>query len=159
VPVVHHSNICLHFDSWWWWLCAPIDWLVWCFGKNGCLHIEPTVPCCNVCVTCLWYRSCKLGSVFAPESGLRYDGIYRIEMCWQRTNLEVLHLCNLKICIAFQLWTWCIFTENYCGVGPGWMEFLHSFKLSCSGKWMVIFLWMCWWTGFQSVSILVCPLW
>ena len=31
-------------------------------------------------------------SSYAPEKGLRYDGIYRIEKCWRKVGIQVLLL-------------------------------------------------------------------
>lgn len=32
-------------------------------------------------------------SSYAPEKGLRYDGIYRIEECWRKVGIQV-NMCN-----------------------------------------------------------------
>lgn len=28
-------------------------------------------------------------SSYAPESGVRYDGVYRIEKCWRKVGIQV----------------------------------------------------------------------
>ncbi|KAF7824996.1 E3 ubiquitin-protein ligase ORTHRUS 2-like [Senna tora] len=33
-------------------------------------------------------------SSYAPEKGLRYDGVYRIEMCWQKEGLQGFKVCR-----------------------------------------------------------------
>lgn len=40
-------------------------------------------------------RSCKeKRSSYAPESGVRYDGIYRVEKCWKKIGNQV-HICSV----------------------------------------------------------------
>lgn len=45
----------------------------------------------------IWFRSHKeKRSNYAPEAGVRYDGVYRIEKCWRKVGQQVsmIHVSN-----------------------------------------------------------------
>lgn len=41
-------------------------------------------------------------SAYAPEKGVRYDGVYRIEKCWRKVGIQVnVFFAMLILCFLF----------------------------------------------------------
>jgi hypothetical protein len=60
-------------------------------------------------------------SSYAPEGGVRYDGVYRIEKCWRKIGVQVflylvhrLHLLLSAFVAYFFLWKTNVYYSGFC---------------------------------------------
>ena len=117
-------------------------------------------------------------SSYAPDFGVRYDGIYRIEKCWRKIGIQVI-LCSLYtdskrtsrtfafcscLSVAFchrvssksaGIFLYAVKTNQL--LGPGLIKYIHDFILEKNGTIPPYYLTHCygfqWWSWWPSKTI------
>ncbi|KAM0031971.1 putative transcription factor C2H2 family [Helianthus debilis subsp. tardiflorus] len=89
----------------WWTTVRFVEIILWIYspcGHNFCLKcfekwVGQGKRTCAICRTsipsCKWSHKEKR-SAYAPETGVRYDGVSRIEKCWRKPGIQGFKLCR-----------------------------------------------------------------